>query len=376
MIDLFSNYTVQIVLLGSLVLGITAGSLGAFAVLRRQSLLGDAISHATLPGVCLAFLITESKNPLVLLIGAGLSGWIGTLLIMLITNTSRIKKDSALGIVLSVFFGFGLVLLTIVQKLPTSTKAGLDKFLFGNAATLLKSDVITMLVLSLIIFSALILYWKEFKLVIFDADFARSMGINVRFLDILLTTLIVASIVIGLQTVGVVLMSAMLVAPAAAARQWTDRLSGMVIISAMFGAISGVSGALASSIFLNLPTGPMIVVFLSIFVLFSLALAPNRGLVWDWFRAEKNRKQIHTTTMLKNLLLFSEINTNPFHPHDITALKAIGRGAIEQTMNEIGKKGWAKQFPDKKWALTRQGLNEAKRLTTEFEERIIVDTSI
>lgn len=375
MIELFSNYTVQIVLFGSFVLGITAGSLGAFAVLRRQSLLGDAISHATLPGVCLAFLVTQSKNPLILLIGAGLSGWIGTLLIMLITNTSRIKKDSALGIVLSVFFGFGLVLLTIVQKLPTATKAGLDKFLFGNAATLLKSDVSTMVILSLIIFSTLLFFWKEFKLIVFDADFAKSMGLDVRFLDILLTTLIVASIVIGLQTVGVVLMSAMLVAPAAAARQWTDRLRSMVIISAAFGAVSGVSGALASSMVPNLPTGPMIVICLSIFVLFSLTLAPNRGLIWDWIRLHKNRKQIHTNTMLKNLLLFSEINTNPFHPHDISALKAIGRGAIEQTMNEIKKKGWAKQFQDKKWALTPQGLSEAKRLTSEFEELISVNTS-
>ncbi|MGE0266895.1 MAG: metal ABC transporter permease [Candidatus Omnitrophota bacterium] len=375
MIELFSNYTVQIVLMGSLVLGITAGSLGAFAVLRRQSLLGDAISHATLPGVCLAFLLTQSKNPLILLIGAGLSGWVGTLLILLITNTSRIKKDSALGIVLSVFFGFGLVLLTIVQKLPTATKAGLDKFLFGNAATLLKSDVVTMGILSFIVFSILLFFWKEFKLIVFDADFARSIGINVRFLDILLTTLIVVSIVIGLQTVGVVLMSAMLVAPAAAARQWTDRLRSMVIISAAFGAISGVSGALASSMVTNLPTGPMIVICLSLFVLFSLALAPNRGLIWDWLRLQKNRKKMQTTTMLKNLLLFSEINTDPFHPHDIAALKAIGRGAIEQTMNEIKKKGWAKQFSDKKWALTPQGLTEAKRLTSEFEELISVNAS-
>ncbi len=376
MIAFFSDYTVQIVLMGSIILGITAGSLGTFAVLRRQSLLGDAISHATLPGVCLAFMLVQTKNPLPLLIGAALAGWVGTLLIMLITDTTRIKRDSALGIVLSVFFGFGLVLLTIVQKMPTATKAGLDKFLFGNAATLLHSDVMMMLNFSVIIFAFVVMFWKEFKLIVFDADFARSLGINVRAFDILLTTLIVASIVIGLQTVGVVLMSAMLVAPAAAARQWTDRLGHMVLISALFGSISGVLGSVTSSVFLKLPTGPMIVIFLSIFVLISLAFAPNRGLVWDWLRFRKNRKLIQETSMLKNLMLFSEIHTDPFHPHDIAALTAIGRGAIDQTMNEIRQKGWARQFPDKKWALTPKGLEEAKRLTEEFEEQFDVDTSV
>lgn len=376
MLVFLSDYTVQIVLFGALILGVTAGSLGTFAVLRQQSLLGDAISHATLPGVCLAFLLTQNKSPILLLIGAGLAGWIGTMLIMLITDTTRIKKDSALGIVLSVFFGLGLVLLTIIQKLPTATKAGLDKFLFGNAATLLKSDVMTMLYLSVVIFAFLLIFWKEFKLIVFDRDFASSIGINVRALDVVLTTLIVASIVIGLQTVGVVLMSAMLVAPAAAARQWTDRLSHMVIISAAFGSVSGVLGAVTSSIVLKLPTGPMIVIFLSIFVSLSLAFAPNRGLIWDWLRFRKNRKKIQETSMLKNLLLFSEITTDPFHPHDIAALTAIGRGAIAQTMNEIKDKGWAQQFPDKKWALTPKGLEEAKRLTNEFEEQFNVDGSI
>ncbi|MCA9395228.1 MAG: metal ABC transporter permease, partial [Candidatus Omnitrophica bacterium] len=238
--EFFGNYTVQIVILGTLVLGLTSGALGSFALLRKQSLLGDAISHATLPGVCLAFLITRSKSPLVLLIGAGIAGWTGALLINWITENSRLKQDSALGIVLSVFFGLGLVILTIVQKLPTATKAGLDKFLFGNASTLLISDVRVMAVLSLLIVGVLIAFWKEFKLIVFDIAYARSLGLNIRFLSTLLSTLIVTAIVIGLQTVGVILMSAMLVAPAASARQWTDRLGVMVVLSALIGAVCGV----------------------------------------------------------------------------------------------------------------------------------------
>ena len=367
---LLSNYTFQIVLLGTMILGIAAGSLGSFAVLRQQSLLGDAISHATLPGVCCAFLLTQSKNPIILLVGAGISGWIGTMLIMIITKQSRIKKDTALGLILSVFFGLGLVLITVVQKMPTANKAGLDKFLFGNASTLLKSDVYTMMILSGIVLLILVLIWKEFKIIVFDHDYAKSIGIPVHYLDILLTTLIVISIVIGLQTVGVVLMSAMLVAPAAAARQWTDRLSVMVLLSALFGAMAGMAGAVTSSIIPNLPTGPTIVVYISTLVMISLIFAPNRGLLWDWIRSYKNRKEIVTTSMLKNLLLFSEINTDPFHPHDIAALNAIGRGAINKTMIDLTKKGWATQYPDSKWALTPKGLTEAKSLTKAYEQKL------
>jgi manganese/zinc/iron transport system permease protein len=367
-LSILNNYTFQIVLLGTFVLGITSGCLGSFAVLRQQSLLGDAIAHATLPGVCAAFLLTQTKSPLVLLTGAAISGWIGTLCIMLITRNTRIKEDSALGLVLSVFFGFGIVLVTVVQKMPTATKAGIDKFLFGNASTLLKDDVYVMVLLSLFVLGTLALFWKEFKLIVFDRNFAKSQGLRVRFLDILLTTLIVITIVIGLQTVGVVLMSAMLVAPAAAARQWTDRLGVMVFLSALFGVLACMLGALNSSIVPNLPTGPMIVIYISCFVLVSLFFAPNRGIMWDWIRTYKHRKTILTTSMLKNLLLFSQSHSDPFHPHDIAALDAIGRGAFRKTMQELEGKGWAHQFEDARWALTPKGLEEAKRLTQEYED--------
>jgi manganese/zinc/iron transport system permease protein len=375
LIALFSDYTLQTVLVGSIILGVTSGILGSFALLRQQSLLGDAIAHATLPGVGLAFLLTQEKSPLVLLIGAGLAGWLGTILVKVITENTRIKRDAALGITLSVFFGLGLVILTIAQKLPNATKAGLDKFLFGNAATLLRSDVTTMIWLSAMIFGVLALCWKEFKLIVFDQDFAKSLGLRVQAFDITLTTLIVMTIVIGLQTVGVVLMSAMIVAPAAAARQWTDRLGAMVVIAAFFGAVCGAAGSVTSSLVLNLPTGPTIVVYLSAVVIVSLLLAPNRGLLWDYLRAARSRRRIMTTSMLKNLLLFSEIHTDPFHPHDIAALQAVGRAAIEKTMAELKAKGWAQQFSDKRWALTPMGLFEAKKLTEDFEGEINVTTS-
>lgn len=373
--EFFGNYTVQIVILGTLVLGLTSGALGSFALLRKQSLLGDAISHATLPGVCLAFLITRSKSPLVLLIGAGIAGWTGALLINWITENSRLKQDSALGIVLSVFFGLGLVILTIVQKLPTATKAGLDKFLFGNASTLLISDVRVMAVLSLLIVGVLIAFWKEFKLIVFDIAYARSLGLNIRFLSTLLSTLIVTAIVIGLQTVGVILMSAMLVAPAASARQWTDRLGVMVVLSALIGAVCGVGGAITSSLMVKLPTGPVIVVYLSIFVLVSLFFAPNRGMVWDFIRAYRHKSHLQRATVLKNLLLFSEIQTDPYHAHELSALDAIGRGPLRKTMRELLQKDLVREAEHNKWALTEKGLRTARKLTKEIEEQLNVPAS-
>ncbi len=365
---ILSDYTLQIVALGAIILGITTGSLGAFAVLRQQSLLGDAISHATLPGVGLAFLLTQEKSPLVLLIGAALAGCVGTFLAMAIVRTTRIKQDTALGMILSVFFGAGLVLLTMIQKLPDASKAGLNKFLFGNAATLLKSDIYLMSFLALIAFTIMLFNWKEFKILVFDYDYARSIGLPVRRIEFLLTGLMVLAIVLGLQMVGVVLMSAMLVAPAAAARQWTDRLSVMVILSAIFGACAGCLGALTSSLIPNLPTGPTIVVFVSFFVLTSLIFAPNRGLLWDWFRVQQQRKRISASMILKSMLIFSQNHVDPYHPHDIAAIKSLGLKTIEQNINDLQKHGWVKRCAHNQWALTAPGLEEAKRVTLEFAE--------
>jgi manganese/zinc/iron transport system permease protein len=174
--NLLFDYTLRTVAFGSMVIGIVSGMLGSFAVLRKQSLLGDAISHAALPGIVLAFLLTRSRETEVLIFGALIAGWLATLSMLAIIRTTRIKSDTSLGLVLSVFFGFGLMLLTFTQRLPDATQAGLDKFLFGQAATLLQSDVITMSIVGMIILGVLAVFWKEFKLISFDTEFAASLG--------------------------------------------------------------------------------------------------------------------------------------------------------------------------------------------------------
>ena len=294
---LFQNYyTLIIVAIGAALLGAVSGALGSYAVLRRQSLLGDAISHAALPGIACAFLLTGSKTPLILVLGAAIAGWIGTLIILSIVRLTRIKYDSALALVLSTFFGFGLVLLTFIQRTGNANQAGLDTFIFGQAATLLKRDVLTIGILGGVALVIVFILWKELKLLIFDEGFAASIGFPIRTLDILLTSLLVIAIVLGLQAVGAVLMSAMIVAPAAAARQWTNKLNIMVVLAAGFGACAGVCGTIISSGVTDIPTGPMIILCAAFFVGISIAFAPKRGLIWNGIRQRKNRRSLKLTT--------------------------------------------------------------------------------
>ena len=285
---LFTDYTLRTVALGTALLGVVSGALGAFALLRKQSLMGDAISHAALPGVVLAFMLTGLKGPAVLMAGAAIAGVLGVLVVVLLTRTTRIKQDSALGIILAVFFGFGLMLLTFLQNDPDARQAGLNHFLFGQAATLLAGDVLVMAVFGGGALALMLVFWKEFKLLSFDRDFGASLGLPMQRLEILITLLLVVAIVIGLQAVGVVLMSAMVVAPAAAARQWTDRLGVMVALAACFGALAGVAGTLLSTTTAGLSTGPTIVLCISAIAAFSLLFAPQRGMVWAWRRRQQS----------------------------------------------------------------------------------------
>jgi manganese/zinc/iron transport system permease protein len=361
--NLFFDYTVRTIALGAMALGIVSGALGAFALLRKQSLLGDTISHAALPGVVIAFLLTRSKDSFVLILGAAIAGWLATLWMTSITRHTRIKEDSALGLVLSVFFGFGLMLLTYTQSLPDSRQAGLDAFLFGQAATLLSKDVVTMAGLGIVVILLLNIFWKEFKLISFDREFAASLGFPISWLDTLLMTLLVIAIVIGLQAVGVVLMSAMVVAPAAAARQWTDRLGVMVSLSAFFGALSGLTGALISSMGAGLATGPVVVLVASTIVLISLFFAPNRGLFWRWIVQQRNRRQLRLESVLEDLFILGSQHGDIQHAHSIQTLRtmSVGRGGVQHSLLRLKELGLVEQMDEHDWALTPRGVDEARQ---------------
>lgn len=289
---LFQDYTFCIVSLGSALLGILCGVLGSFAVLRKQSLLGDGISHGALPGICLAFLLTLSKDEGILLLGALAGGVVSLCLITLITRFSKIKFDCALAMTLSVMFGMGLVLLTFAQKLPNSSQAGLKTFIYGQASAMTGKDVFIIAISALFVVVTVIFFWKTFKLVTFDKIFSKVVGIKVCMVDFVLSFFVTLASVVGIKTVGVILMSAMLVAPAVAARQWVSRLETMTLLSSVLGAAGGVLGTAVSSSFESVPTGPVIVVALGVIAVFSIMFAPKRGVLWKLITRKNNRKKL------------------------------------------------------------------------------------
>ncbi len=279
---------------GTAALGLVAGAVGSFAVLRRQSLQGDAVAHAALPGVAAAFLL-GGRAPLALVLGGAVAGWLAMLIVAHITRRSRVPFDSALAGVLAVFFGLGLVLFVYIDKnVPGAALTPLGRYLFGQAALIGVPDLWVIGGFGVLALLVMLLLWKQFKVVSFDPAFASSLGFPVRTLDLLLTTLTVVAVVIGLKAVGVVLMTALLIAPCVAARQWTDRLGRVVLLAGVFGALAGVSGTVASHLASyqfpkagSVPTGPTIVLCATALVLLSLVFGTARGWVWTLRRTAR-----------------------------------------------------------------------------------------
>ncbi|MGI6787572.1 MAG: metal ABC transporter permease [Acholeplasmataceae bacterium] len=265
------------VLITSVVLGFLAGSFGVFIVLKKQALVGDAIAHSALPGVVLTFIIFQSKSLEILLIGAALSGFLSILIFNFIKKYSKIKNDATLAILLAGFFGFGRMLLSLVQRSNNAGAAGLESFIFGQAATILLKDMYLTITTAVLVNVVIMLFWKELKIHIFNPEYFKSLGFNSRFLDIIFSILIVIVVVSGIHMVGVVLISALLVAPAVAARQWHHKFSINYLLAGIIGSVSGFMGVLLAD-HLNLPPGPMIIVVLSVITILSLLLS-KKGII-------------------------------------------------------------------------------------------------
>ena len=293
---ILQSYTTQMVLLGTALLGLASGIAGTFAVLRKESLIGDGLSHAALPGVVIAFLLTGIKDIEVLIIGAALSSITAAWLITITVENSKIKFDGALATILSAFFGLGMVLLTYVQSLNNAGQAGLSKFIFGQAATILARDVYITSAAALIIIILTALFWKELKLISFDVEYAKTLQIPVTFTLILYRSLLIMTIIIGIQSVGAILISSLLIAPAVGARQWTNKLGTMCILAGFFGMVSAIGGTIWSTTVQKLPTGPAIIVILSVIVLLSLIFAPNRGILWQYRKNKQSKRALLSET--------------------------------------------------------------------------------
>lgn len=264
-LSLFEDAALRTVALGTAGVGAVGGFVGTFAVVRRQSLQGDAISHAALPGVAVAFLV-GGRSPTALALGAAAAGWLAMALVGGIVRRSRVPFDTALAGTLAVFFGLGIALMTYMKKnVPGAAGHGLERYLFGQAATLRGDDLWAVGTAGVVALATVLALWKPFKLLAFDPDYAATLGLPVRGFDLLLTALVVLAVVVGLQAVGVVLMSSLLIAPAVAARQWTDRLGRLAALAAGIGAASGFAGTLLSHVLSRprepVPTGPAVVLF-------------------------------------------------------------------------------------------------------------------
>lgn len=363
-LEVFADANVRAVAIGSMLLGTAAGVLGCFTYLRKRALLGDALAHATLPGVCLAFLVTGTKHPLVLLAGAIATGAAGMASVNAITRHTRIREDAALALTLSVFFGAGIVLLTRIQKSGAAAQAGLDRFLFGQAASLVQADVWLLGGVTVVLLAAVALAFKEFRLLAFDNSFAATLGWPVGALEVLLSALIVVSVTVGLQLVGVVLMAALLVTPAAAARYWTDRLPRMIGIAAAIGALSGLAGAMVSLVAPRMPTGPWTVMAATFAFAVSLLAAPRRGMVARALRRLRLRRRTADENVLKTLYHLGESGGDFAAGRTGAALAArrpMPERDLDATLARLARAGWVRR-EDGSYTLTPAGRDRARRV--------------
>ncbi|HWV83897.1 MAG TPA: metal ABC transporter permease [Capillimicrobium sp.] len=338
LIDLLPlSYTNSVVLVGAVVLGITAGVLGAFAVLRERSLIGDALSHAALPGVAIAFIATGAKDATSLGVGAAIACIAGAVLMVLIERTGRIRADAAIGVVLAGFFSLGIVLLTYLSNFNNANQAGLDNYLFGQAAGLLEGDVNVMTALCVASLAAVALAFKPLKTTLFDPRFAASAGLPVRALELAMTAMLVVAVVVGIRTVGAILMVALLIVPTVTARQLSSRLSYVLVLAGLVGAIVGAAGALVSQS-AELPTGPVIVLCGFGVATAAVLLAPRRGVLWLARRRLADRRR----TLVEGVLVDLEtaLHAGPPPTREELAL-ASGRppGAVARALRHLDRTG-------------------------------------
>jgi len=359
-----SNANVRYVVLGVMLLGASTAVVGTFTFLRKKSLVGDAVAHSVLPGICLAFIFAQVRHPFVLLSGAFISGWLSILSIDFISKKSRIKSDAAIAIVLTVFFGIGIMLLSYIQSTGNAAQSGIDHFLFGQAAALVGNDVIMLAIVCAVLVVVVWLLFKEFTILSFDADYAQSMGLPVRSIEFILSTLTVIAIAVGIQAVGVVLMAAMLITPAAAARYWTNKLSFMVALAAIFGALSGLFGSYISYSAPKMPTGPWIIIAITMIAFVSMTFAPERGFYFKWLGKKRKAKTTMDENILKIFFHLGEKENNVLAARKITQLQErryFEESEMRSSLKRLCRAGKVEES-DKGWLLTMNGIKESKRI--------------
>ncbi|MCG8526765.1 MAG: metal ABC transporter permease [Opitutales bacterium] len=373
---LLRSYNTRLVILSTTTLGTAAGIVGAFLLLRKRSLMGDALAHSTLPGIAIAFIIMVSfggsgKSLAGLIAGATLTGVLGLLIMLAIRNTTRLRDDVAMGMVLSVSFGVGLAILGVIQNMPQASAAGLESFIYGKTASMVMADFMTIMVVALVCSLAAILMFKELALLCFDDRFAVAEGFPALRLDILLLVLVTTVTVIGLQSVGLILIIAFLITPPSAARFWTEKLPTMTFLSAVIGAISGWLGASISALVPKMPAGAVIVVVASSIFLFSMLSAPKRGVVARWIRYKDLKKKVERQHVLRAAFELVEEQKNgdsivsnyPFPLQKLLAKRTWKAPKLNRILNHEQSIGHLERRADGMLQLSESGFGEAARIT-------------
>ncbi|MDE0986052.1 MAG: metal ABC transporter permease [Schleiferiaceae bacterium] len=351
------------VVVGTTLLASSSAVVGTFSYLKGQSLVGDAIAHALLPGVVLAFMLGDGKNPAYLILGALVSGLIAHYGIAFIQNRTKLKSDTAVSLVLSTFFGFGIMLMSVVQQRGQGQQAGLERYLLGKAAAITMLDVYTFSALALLLLLGVALFYKGFQLMTFNEDFAHAIGLPVGLIRVTFTVLTVLAVTIGIQTVGVVLMAALLITPAAAARAWTKSLPQMIVLAAVFSAISAILGTLISSAITKMPTGPWIVIILGLIGFTSLFIAPEKGWLFKRKRALENRSKINRENIMKLMYRQEEKRGlgNKLTGPQILSIRAMREDALRVGLKDLKKRLWIIEHIDG-FSLTDLGRVEGRRV--------------
>lgn len=365
----FADPNIRYVVLGTMLLTGSAAVVGTFGLLKKKALLGDATAHAVFPGICLVFMITGSKNPCYMMLGAFVTGWIALLLIDFLVHHSKIQEDIATTLLLAITFGTGTFLLSLIQNSPNTAQVGLSHYFFGKAAALVSTDVYILSILHIIIALTVISFFKEFSLITFDRAFAKSLQLPVSWLDFVFTSLMVLTIVLGVRTVGIVLISAMLITPPAAASFWTDKLWVMVIIAAGIGMLAGLIGSFISYTVPGMPTGPWIVVIATSIAYVSFLFAPHKGLIAKRMQHARHKKKILHENILK---LFYEIGKHKgdlFACHSLAELMAyrpIPIPALRQGIRNLTQSSLL--FPqDDRWRFTGAGKHASEQIIQKHQ---------
>ena len=351
------------ILLASVLISVSSSLVGTFALLQRKSLVGDAIAHATLPGVCLSFLLAGEKNPFILILGALLTGWLSLLFIDFVQSKTKIKKDAILGITLSIFFALGIMILTYMQHMPQlGNISGLSDYIFGNIVSVNRTDLLAFSAISLLCLIGIIALYKELVIYSFDESFAHAIGLKTNLIRFILSFLTILTIISNMQAIGMILTASMLITPAAAARFWTNKLSTIFALAIAFSILSSLFGVFISYHY-TIPTGPLIVVFVSTIAILSFLFAPKKGIFSKRWNLMLLKRKVADENMLKLMFKLGEKERSITKKRTTAELSlSIGKKKTLASLARLKHRSYVNKVNDV-WQLTKEGVEKGKRIT-------------